>query len=153
MNAVLGWSLIFGHLGLPALGIFGAGLASSLTWMLLALSILFVVKADRQFRRFYLFGEWWCADWNRYRSLWRLGLPMGLSLALEGAVFAATAYLMGLIDEDSVAAHAIAIPDYTDDLHGADGARSGGYGARRPCPWQKVCPKVIEPSTNSHVRS
>ena len=39
----------------------------------------------------------------------RLGLPIGLTLALEGAVFSAAAYLMGLIDADSLAAHAIAL--------------------------------------------
>ena len=37
LNALLGWALIFGRLGLPALGIFGGGLASSIVWWALAL--------------------------------------------------------------------------------------------------------------------
>ena len=36
-NALLGWALIFGHLGLPELGIFGGGLASSIVWSLIAI--------------------------------------------------------------------------------------------------------------------
>ncbi len=109
LNAVLGWALIFGRLGLPALGMFGGGVASSITWTLLALGLALVIMSDRQFRRFHLFGNWWRSDWARFRHLVRLGLPIGLAFGFEAAVFAAAAYLMGLIDADSVAAHAIAL--------------------------------------------
>ena len=37
LNALLGWALIFGRFGLPALGMFGGGLGSSIVWTLLAL--------------------------------------------------------------------------------------------------------------------
>jgi MATE family multidrug resistance protein len=109
LNAVLGWALIFGRLGLPALGIFGGGLASSIVWSLLALILVLIVLTDRQFRRFHVFGRLWRPDWPRLRQLIRLGLPIGLSFTFEVTVFAAAVYLMGLIDADSVAAHAIAL--------------------------------------------
>ena len=32
LNALLGWALIFGHFGFPAMGLFGGGLASSIVW-------------------------------------------------------------------------------------------------------------------------
>ena len=35
LNALLSWSLIFGHFGLPALGLVGGGVGSSLTWFIL----------------------------------------------------------------------------------------------------------------------
>jgi MATE family multidrug resistance protein len=109
VNAILGWALIFGHFGLPALGIFGGGLASSIVWTLLALGLLVVILTDRQFRRFHLFGHLWRADWPRLRRMIVLGIPIGLAFAFEGAVFGAAAYLMGLIDADSLAAHAVAL--------------------------------------------
>lgn len=109
LNAVLGWALIFGHLGLPALGIFGGGLASSIVWTLLALGLALVVLTDRQFRRFHLFGRFWRPDWPRLRHMLKLGVPIGFAFGFEGAVFAAAAYLMGLIDAESVAGHAIAL--------------------------------------------
>jgi MATE family multidrug resistance protein len=108
-NALLGYGLIFGHFGLPALGIFGGGLASSIVWTVLALMLAVVIVTDRQFRRFHLFGRFWRPDWPRYRKLWRLGLPIGLAMGFEGGVFSAAAYLMGLIDAESVAAHAVAL--------------------------------------------
>ena len=109
LNALLSWSLIFGHFGLPALGLFGGGLASSIVWVLLVLALATVIMTDRQFRRFHLFGRWWRPDWPRYRRLWALGLPIGLAMGFEGGVFSAAAYLMGLISADAVAAHAIAL--------------------------------------------
>lgn len=39
----------------------------------------------------------------------RLGAPIGFAFAFEGLVFAAAAYLMGLIDAASLAGHAIAL--------------------------------------------
>src|SRR4051794_21232094 len=33
LNALLSWSLIWGHFGLPAMGIAGGGLGSTLTWL------------------------------------------------------------------------------------------------------------------------
>ncbi|HVM22892.1 MAG TPA: MATE family efflux transporter [Sphingomicrobium sp.] len=108
-NAVLAWSLIFGHFRLPALGIFGGGLASSIVWTLLAAALFVVIVTDRQFRRFHLFGFLWRADWPRLGYMLRLGLPIGFAFAFEGAVFGAAAYLMGLIDAASLAAHAVAL--------------------------------------------
>lgn len=109
LNALLGYGLIFGHFGLPLLGIFGGGLASSIVWTLLALLLALVIAVDGQFRRFHLFVRFWRPDWPRYRKLWRLGLPIGLAMGFEGGVFSAAAYLMGLINAESVAAHAVAL--------------------------------------------
>ena len=109
LNALLGWALIFGHFGLPALGIIGGGFASSIVWSVLALALAIVLVTDRQFARFHLFGHWWRADWPRFAALVKLGLPIGLAMSFEGAVFGAAAYLMGLIDAESVAAHAVAL--------------------------------------------
>jgi MATE family multidrug resistance protein len=109
LNALICWSLIFGHFGLPALGIFGGGLGSSIVWYLLAAALAAVILADRQFRRFRLFGNVWRPDWPRLAQLVRIGFPIGLAFSFEGAVFGAAIYLMGLIDTDSVAAHAIAL--------------------------------------------
>lgn len=109
LNAIVCWALIFGRLGLPQLGIFGGGLGSSIVWTCLTAGLGIVLLADRKFRRFHLLGRLWRADWPRFRHIWRLGLPIGLTMAFEGAVFGAAAYLMGLIDAASIAAHAVAL--------------------------------------------
>jgi MATE family multidrug resistance protein len=109
LNALLGWALIFGRLGFPALGIAGGGLGSTLTWLAACTALIFAVRRDRRFRRFHLFGRWWRADWERMMTMTRLGWPIGLSLSLEVGVFALAAYLMGWIGTSAVAAHAVAL--------------------------------------------
>ena len=99
--------------------------------------LAFVVSVDRRFRRFHLFGRFWRPDWARFRELWRLGLPIALTLAFEVTIFNASAFLMGLIGADSLAAHAIAIQIAVAGLHGAARPRHGGDGAGRPRLWPR----------------
>jgi MATE family multidrug resistance protein len=108
-NALFGWLLIFGQFGLPSLGLLGAGLASFLTSIFMFLGMALVVSLDREFRRYHLFGRFWVADWGRFRAVWRVGLPIAITLALEVTVFNAAVFLMGLIGRSSLAAHAIAL--------------------------------------------
>jgi MATE family multidrug resistance protein len=109
LNALVAWSLIFGHLGMPALGLIGGGIGSAIVWTAMALALAVVILTDRQFRRFHLFGRFWRPDWPRFRQLFRLGGPIGLTMGFEGGVFSAAAYLMGLFGAPSVAAHQIAL--------------------------------------------
>lgn len=108
-NAAANWCLMFGRLGFPALGLPGSGIATSLSSAFMALGLALVVSLDRRFRRFRLFGRFWVPDWGRYRAFWRLGLPIGVTVAFEVAVFSGAAFLMGLIGGTALAAHAIAI--------------------------------------------
>lgn len=108
-NAAANVVLVFGHLGLPALGIAGSGIATTLSNAFLFLGLALVVARHRRFRRFHLFGRWWRPDGARLREVWRLGLPIGAGLAFEVTVFTAAAFLMGLIGTAALAAHSIAI--------------------------------------------
>ena len=109
VNAVINYGLIFGNFGLPAWGLFGAGVGSSLTSLFQFIFLGLIISYHRKFRRYHLFGRWWRADWPRFVTLWKLGLPIGLHMGFEAMVFAAAVFLMGYINTASVAAHAIAI--------------------------------------------
>ncbi len=108
-NILVGWALIFGHLGMPPLGLLGAGIASTLSSTFLFFGLVAVVMIDRRFARYHLFGHFWRADWPRFRAVWVVGLPIAITLGFEVTVFNASAFLMGLINRDSLAAHAVAI--------------------------------------------
>ncbi|HEX5185103.1 MAG TPA: MATE family efflux transporter [Allosphingosinicella sp.] len=108
-NAFLNYSLIFGHFGLPALGLAGAGIGSSCANAFMFIAMSLVVSVHPRFRRYHLFGRFWRPDWQRFGEIWTLGLPIAVTLALEITVFNAAVFLMGLIGADSVAAHAVAL--------------------------------------------
>ncbi|MDO7840754.1 MATE family efflux transporter [Sphingomonas immobilis] len=109
LNAVLNFGLIFGHFGLPALGLFGAGLGSALSNLFMFVGMAVVVTRHRRFRRYRLFGNWWRSDWQRYAAIWRLGLPIAVTIGLEVTIFNCAVFLMGLLGAAELAAHAVAI--------------------------------------------
>ena len=109
VNALLGWLLIFGHWGFPALGLLGSATGSIIANWSLVFALAAVIMLHPAFRRYRLFGRFWRADWARYREVWRVGLPIGLQMGFEVGVFSAAIMLMGLFGPDSVAAHAIAL--------------------------------------------
>lgn len=108
-NVFANWCLMFGNLGFPALELVGAGIATTLSNILMFAGMVAAVSLDRRFRRYVLLGRIWRADWPRFRELLRLGLPIAGIMAFEVTIFNAAALLMGLIDAVSLAAHAIAI--------------------------------------------
>ncbi len=109
INALLVWTLMFGRFGLPALGLPGAGIGTTVTNLLMAVGLGVLLSIDRRFRRYHLFGRFWRPDWQRFRELWRIGLPIAVTLLSEVTIFSAAAFLMGIIGADQLAAHAIAI--------------------------------------------
>jgi MATE family multidrug resistance protein len=108
-NVAANWILVFGHLGFPALGLRGSGMATSLSNLFLFVGLAVVVTFGKRFRRYRLFGRWWRPDWPRLGTLWRIGLPIGAALAFEITVFNAAVFLMGQFGTAAIAAHAIAI--------------------------------------------
>jgi MATE family multidrug resistance protein len=108
-NALISWSLMFGHFGLPALGLVGSGVGSTITWLILTGALIAVIASDRRFRRFRLFGKWWRFDRRRTIAMVKLGWPIGATMGLEIGVFALAAYFMGWLGAPTVAAHAVAL--------------------------------------------
>lgn len=109
VNALGNWTLVFGNLGLPALGLVGSALSSVITSLVMLLAYVVVIQTDRQFRRYHLFGNWWRPEWSRFADLVRIGLPIGLTILAEAGLFTGAAFLMGRIGEAQLAGHTIAL--------------------------------------------
>lgn len=107
---VLGnWAFIFGHIGMPAMGLNGSALANLLSIAGMAGAYWVIFCTDRRLRRYRLFGRWWRFEGGRARAIVRLGLPIMATWLLEGGLFGGAALLMGLIGVTEIAAHAIAL--------------------------------------------
>lgn len=108
-NAALNWLLIFGHLGLPPLGLVGAGYASAINqWLMflgLAAAFAALPRGDPAHRLRGRLGE----IVRDIRRILALGLPIAGLQGMEIGVFVVSAALMGIFGADALAAHQIAI--------------------------------------------
>ncbi len=109
VNALLGWSLIYGHFGLPALGVRGTGYSTALTEAIeLAIMIALLVRSERKA----------LAKGGRpselslrqaARDVAELGVPTGLQFTTEMLAFTAFTAVISGIGPNEIAAHQIAL--------------------------------------------
>lgn len=109
VNVPVSWALIFGRLGLPAMGPAGAGLGVTITYALMFLALLAYCLNARPFRRYAVLVRFGRPDWRTFAEILRVGLPIGGAVVLEVGLFATAALLMGLIGTAELAAHQVAI--------------------------------------------
>jgi MATE family multidrug resistance protein len=105
----MGYALTWGVGGLPAMGAGGLGIASSIMMWSQALAFALYLSRARRFADLRLFATLDRPHWPSLRALLRTGLPIGVTVAMEGGLFIATALLIGRLDGVSSAAHQIAI--------------------------------------------
>ena len=108
-NALGNWVLVFGHLGMPALGLHGSAISSVMTSVLMLVAYVVVIQTDRRLRRYRLFGKWWRSEWTRFFEMLRIGTPISLTILAEAGLFTGAAFLMGRIGEAELAGHTIAL--------------------------------------------
>ena len=103
--APLGYALMFG-LGLGAAGL---GYAVAVTLYCQTLALWIYLARSARFADLGLFTRFDPPRWQPIRGLLTLGLPMGVSVFMEGSLFVATALLIGQLGTTQIAAHQIAI--------------------------------------------
>jgi MATE family multidrug resistance protein len=109
VNAGLVYLLIHGGMGVPQLGLFGAGVGTSIVDAGMCLAGLWFAHTCRPFRKYHVLGRFWRIDGALMRQLVIIGMPISMSFLMEYGMFAAAALLMGLISTTALAAHQIAL--------------------------------------------
>ncbi len=109
INGVLNWLLIYGRLGLPAMGGAGCGWATGIgMWAALAALVAWIAWAPA-YRPYALWQSWRLPTWKAQKRLLRLGLPMGGAGFAEVAAFCSVAVLVGRFGQTQIAANQIAL--------------------------------------------
>jgi MATE family multidrug resistance protein len=109
LNIPLNYILMFGHFGAPALGTVGCGIATSIViWLQFVLLIVYL-RTHHHYLPFELFSKFEAPRWPEIAALLRLGLPIAVSISIEGGLFVGAALLIGRLGPLPSAAHLIAI--------------------------------------------
>jgi MATE family multidrug resistance protein len=109
IHVPLNWALIFGHLGVPALGVAGAGLASSLSTFAALGGLALAVGVFRLHAGAWRSWDRHCMELRGLLHVLRLGLPIGLQLGFETCAFACATMMAGWIGSSALASHQIVL--------------------------------------------
>lgn len=109
VNVIANYALIYGNYGAPKLGVKGAALGTLIArWVTFSLLVLILMNWKN------IWKDIRSANYKHYQSnlfkkLLKLGVPTSLQGFFEVSAFAGAAYLAGMINKETQAAHQIAI--------------------------------------------
>nr|WP_228537300.1 MATE family efflux transporter [Nocardia sp. XZ_19_231] len=104
LNLVLALAFIHGWAGIPAMGLTGVGIATSLVFLITFGVFWAMVRHDEQLGRT-LPSTPWPVCWATVREELRLGTPIALTYGSEAGMFSVLALVMGSFGPAALAAH------------------------------------------------
>lgn len=109
LNVFFNYGLIYGELGMPELGLIGAGWASLISRVIMAVAMVVFVMTYKPLRRYVML-------WSKIklrpfvmRRILNIGIPSGLQYIFEIGAFSMAAVMVGWIGAEALAAHQIAL--------------------------------------------
>ncbi len=109
LNVFFNYLLIYGNWGFPALGLNGAGYATVIARILMAILMGLYIFRSSKFSGYIYYYR--LKIWKKtfFAKLLRIGIPSGLQYIFEISAFALAAIFVGQISAEALAAHQIAI--------------------------------------------
>ncbi len=109
INVFANWVLIFGKLGFPRLELDGAGWATFLSRLFMAISLMIFVMYNKRFRIYDVSFHFRSLNFPVIRRILSVGLPSGFQYFFEVGAFSFAVIMIGWIGANELAAHQIAI--------------------------------------------
>lgn len=114
INVGLNYLLIYGKLGFPEMGLNGAGLATLIARVAMAMMMVWIIRKK-------LRGFKWKFERSVVHRMIKIGIPSGLQYIFEVGAFATAAIMVGWISAEALAAHQIAVNLASISYMGATG--------------------------------
>ena len=107
LNILGNYILINGKLGLPELGLTGAGLSTLFARIMMVAAFFLVICRRHKYARYRvgLFRSAW--SWPLFRRLNGLGWPVGLQMGMETASFSLSVIMVGWLGTIALASHQV----------------------------------------------
>ena len=107
LNALLNWMFIFGNLGIKEMGVYGAGLATSLSTILFAICILIISSLKAHKNKIQIWKNFFSLDKKIARSIISMGFFIGIATLIELSLFTVGGYFVIPLGTDTITAYAI----------------------------------------------
>ncbi|GAC42545.1 MATE family efflux transporter [Paenibacillus popilliae] len=109
VNVTLNYFFIFGKCGFPEMGGVGAGIATAITYLLIAVVAFLFMRGHAMMQSMGMLRQWEGISFSRWNEILRIGTPIGLSIFFEVSIFAAVTLFMSEYDTNTIAAHQAAL--------------------------------------------
>ena len=109
LNIILNYLLIYGKFGFPELGLLGAGIATLISRIMMAVVMVVYVLSSERFKPYLSGLGLKNLNIKLIKDLLRIGVPAGFQFVFEVGAFSMAAIMMGWISASTQAAHQIAI--------------------------------------------
>lgn len=107
LNIIGNYFLIYGHAGLPEMGLTGAGISTLASRILTFVAFYGLFIGHRRYRKYREGFRKGTINRIRLSNLIRLGLPVGLQMGVETGSFSLSVIMMGWLGETALAAHQV----------------------------------------------
>lgn len=109
LNILLNYILIFGHFGAPQLGLFGAGLATLISRVFMAIAFLLIFGYNKKFMMYFRNIKLRYINKVWIKNIFSIGAPISMQLLLEVSAFAISSIMAGWLGVVALASHQIAL--------------------------------------------
>ncbi|MFY0652186.1 MAG: MATE family efflux transporter [Cyclobacteriaceae bacterium] len=109
LNILLNYVLIYGKLGMPEMGLLGAGYATLISRIVMMMAIGTYVAIHKRFSDYQKHFIYIKMSKDRFRDILHIGIPSGLQYIFEVGAFSAAAIMIGWMGAIALAAHQIAL--------------------------------------------
>jgi len=107
--APIGYALMYGRFGFAARGAQGSGIATATVLWVQVFAFGLYLHLRKNYRDIAPFARLEKPHWGEIAALLRLGVPMGVAVLMECALFVCTALLIASLGAVTVASHQVAI--------------------------------------------
>ena len=107
-NMVANPVLAYGYGPLPALGLGGIALATTLTYFVMCFCLGLIIKVNAPFAQTKPYQRWWVIDLALMKKIIQVGWPNGFLVMSETGMFVVAAFIIGLFGAAPLAAAGIA---------------------------------------------
>lgn len=110
INAFLNWIMIYGHFGFPRMELEGAGWATLITRIIIAIALLIAILHSETFKPYVSIRlDAWKIRMESWKEIAKIGIPSSLQYGMEVGAFTTSGIIVGWFGAEQLAAHQIAL--------------------------------------------
>lgn len=108
-NIFWNYTLMYGKFGFPQMGAVGTGYASAIVMNVMFVALFVYTYFKKSYAQYEIFKNLRLPEKKYISELFKIGIPIGISMCMEVTMFAVVTLLMGSLGTYAVAGHQIAI--------------------------------------------